>query len=149
MKTIKQQDEFGCVIACLAMATGKTYKQVRNEVARYWDFMHKDKLFDGMSSLDEALLLYKFGYKSYTLNVSKRITRRRLISLLDGTPAILSVPSLNYKGKYHAVYWDGKKLHDPSTKKNYTKELAMKKFVSALCATKLVKSDLCGIDGGL
>lgn len=148
MKTIKQQDEFGCVIACIAMATGKTYKAVRNEVARYWDFMHRNRIFDGMNDADQSCVLYKLGYKSWTAHVCNNKRRKDIASMLRGTPATLSVPSLNYKGKFHAVYWDGKKLHDPSTKKTYTKELAFKKFTSAMFGQRLVKSKLRGIDGG-
>jgi hypothetical protein len=33
--------------------------------------------------------------------------------------AIIEVWSLNYKEGHHVVYWDGYKVHDPSTKKTY------------------------------
>jgi hypothetical protein len=36
-----------------------------------------------------------------------------------GRRAILAVPSLNLEDSFHSVYWTGRKLLDPSTRKTY------------------------------
>lgn len=60
------------------------------------------------------MLLYnRFDYNN------KR--KKDIFKMFAGIPAIMSTVSLNYPGVAHAVYWDGKKIHDPSNKNKYTK----------------------------
>lgn len=42
-----------------------------------------------------------------------------LRNVLWGRRALLQVPSKNYAGEQHIIYWDGRELHDPSNKRTW------------------------------
>jgi hypothetical protein len=53
IKYVRTGEENGCVIACLAMITGKTFKQVIAEMRPYWD---NEGMFEGTD--DDAWMQY-------------------------------------------------------------------------------------------
>ena len=146
-KRIVQEDFFGCAVACLAMAVGVDYKTMRKEVGRYWAAVHPFDRYDGLDHKDEEIILYIFGYR---LLGARAIKGRDLRSYVGNLPAILTVPSLNVMEHFHAVYWDGKKVHDPSPLKVYSTAAAWKSAISAGVVSRLSCANrypLRGIDG--
>ncbi len=59
IELIKQEEECGCVIACLAMITGRTYQQVAADFSAQFDS-------DGMDSLPMFHYLADFGFQVVT-----------------------------------------------------------------------------------
>jgi len=109
--TIKQKDENGCGIACLAMWLGMEYEEVRDQ---YFD----DGRFEDRGLTDwDMWRVFSFHH------VPIKKWRWKGIEELQGWKAILGVESLNYPGAYHYVYWDGEELHDPSPGKTYTVDM--------------------------
>lgn len=115
---MKQVREYDCVLACLAMATGKDYKAIFPE-----DFCNeveeskgtgKKGLHDRAFAL--AGLVAKQDYVSvYCGNIPPQAVR----GLIWGRRALVQVPSLNYEEGSHYVYWDGHTVHDPSNLQCY------------------------------
>jgi hypothetical protein len=148
---VKQDDDYGCAIAALAMACGKTYAEMRLEVQQYWDAFFPFHPYKGMDEHDEAVLLYKHGYKFYTIRVlrdGQDGLYESFHDMLAGRQALMSVPSINIPGLYHALYWDGKKLHDPSKLKRYTAKRAWKVVRQVRIISPLETHDLFGISKG-
>lgn len=119
-KRIEQADAMGCAIATLAMATGVSYDRMRVIVGEYWDNFKLLHNFTGLDMDDERIILFRMGYSMLFLRPLKHTTLRTMYS----GPCIMIVPSLNLERGYHSIYWDGKKLHDPSPLKRYTEKTA-------------------------
>lgn len=113
-----QRRDYDCVLACLSMATELPYDTLwtgnfRQEV--------EDAKGTGKGDLHERALKYagmvpKVNYISvYTQHAPQDLVKK----MLWGRRALIQVPSLNYEGASHYVYWDGADLHDPSRKQQY------------------------------
>lgn len=97
MKLVTQEDDDGCVHACIAMVTGQSYKDVR-AVDR-----HELSMFRVIS------ILSYFGYIGEPQTYP-------VLPLTSATVALVTVPSLNIPGGNHQVVWvaDDLKVFDPN-----------------------------------
>lgn len=137
IRLIKQRNNSDCAVCCFAMLTGIPYKRVLELIG---DCYHPEK---GTSSTETALL--RLGYKQKRipikgmpgafevapvhfkqLFVPYELSSEYFLEQLWGRRALLSVPSLNYKGGSHAILWDGQRVLDPSRKKTYKSLEGMK-----------------------
>lgn len=111
----------GCAIAALAMATGMTYQEMRLEVQKYWSAFKQFRKYEGLDEHDEAIILFRLGFRALGLRPIKNHCMREY---MGKTPCLMTVPSINVEGKFHALFWDGKKVHDPSPLKRYNTKMA-------------------------
>lgn len=139
---IKQKNLTDCAICSISMFTGVPYEQVKKHAYSFHRQKYKTK-FTGMTDLVEFALLWRYDEKFEVFEdrwesdyvdgsgknslviVRKYIPTNKVINMKK--PALLSVPSKNFKNKGHCIYWDGKKLYDPSNMKRYTKKEAFDK----------------------
>jgi hypothetical protein len=96
-KFVQQRNDHDCVIACLAMWTGHDYDDVASRLVR---------VNDGVCLWEAVKYLRSVGQPA-----------RRSIWWFHTHRAILDLPSLNFVGGMHAVYWDGERLFDPNEKR--------------------------------
>lgn len=96
------QGKYECAAAALAMLLDKELFFVKRAMGKA-GWRNDDS---GASDKIMAEAAYHFGY------VIKRVRPEKVIE--TGTPCILTVPSLNYEGRWHAVAWDGKRILDPN-----------------------------------
>ena len=107
MECIKQKYRGDCSVASLAMFLNISYEEIiiinyKAEVDKeFKDGVWNDKTFQ-VSEL--------YGKKLYCYYTDFDLTK----------PSLLIVPSLNYIGKEHIIYWDGKNVYDPSLSKCYS-----------------------------
>lgn len=114
MKTYKQKTPNDCAIACFKMITGRRYNDVLKTVG---DEYEPGK---GLRSVQISLERLGFGDDDFFRHIRPFLLSPEYFRRLAwGRKALLTVPSLNIKDGWHMVYYDGKKLHDPSTKKTY------------------------------
>ena len=118
---VKQRTGHDCVVCCLAMLTGRAYEDVLAALGDTFDpkrgvcddhgaleRLDFDMAFDAGDRLGEAVVRHRgplapvyFGRMAW------------------GRRALLSVPSLNNPGGWHMVYYDGRRLFDPSPNEIY------------------------------
>ncbi len=103
MKLIKQRHHGDCAIAAIAMFVGVSYEDVEKKLS-------KVELYAGLTEEREVEVIGSFGI---------RVELRMNETWDPSEPAVLSVPSLNLDSTLHAVYWDGSRIYDPSTKNFY------------------------------
>lgn len=120
-KHITQRNYNDCMLACIAMAAGKDYDEL-------WSPELVQEIVEsrGVSNDRANKLLEHAGFHPYVNGDEGKIVWRHNLSagvplcdgllrnMLQGRRAILSVPSLNHLGGWHAVYWDGGELFDPN-----------------------------------
>ena len=109
-KILKQRSTNDCAVACLAMLLDESYANVRRLVDHYFARTLK-KSFCGMNEDDDKAVAAALGEKAkvwYIRDKNRKAITRKLI----GRRAMLCVPQ-NARD-FHAVYWDGYKLHDPA-----------------------------------
>lgn len=105
-KLIKQKYEADCAVACLAMFCGVTYEQLMGCIQFN---LNRQEPIKFMNNEEMAKILIQYGHKpmqSYTL--------------LPEVKSIICVPSLGTKKKFHYIYFDGYKIHDPSNFETYS-----------------------------
>ncbi len=112
MKIYKQRGNSDCVLACLSMAMKLPYSKLWPKIFRREIEEAKGAYGSTFERAFEIAGLSDY-LKVYVTNPED------LQLLFFGRRALLQVPSLNYKGGSHLVYWDGRELHDPSNKKTY------------------------------
>lgn len=115
---VPQRATYDCVLACLAMATGRDYDDLWPQGFR--DAVEKAK-GTGSGDLHErafelAGLEAKRDYISVYCGMAPTDIVRKMIW---GRRALVQVPSLNHERSSHYVYWDGERVFDPSTKQRY------------------------------
>jgi len=146
---IQQEDDYGCAVAALGMALGVSYKAAREEVRLYWECFHPVTPYKGLSWEEESIILYKHGIKTFPVWLPDDRTTGSFKKHLGKCRALMSVPSINVPGLFHALFWDGLKLYDPSKLKTYTAKRAWEvvRLVRVLDPLKS-KHDLYGIIKG-
>jgi hypothetical protein len=126
---IRQRYDIDCVIATIAMYTHKTYEDVIEVCERL-----KIRPL-GLCGYDSIRILKEFGHELV-----------QCFDFYDFVPCIVSVPSLNSRGKMHSVYWDGQRVWDPQEgnegKEFYDNELLFGGFASVLVDMKLVHAPI-------
>jgi hypothetical protein len=99
---IVRQGKYECAPAALAMLTGEKLFTVKRACAKFgWN--------NDSRGIKHEILLKAARFMGYDL-----ITVPYEDITHDIGPALLGVPSLNYKGRAHGVYWDGKQILDPN-----------------------------------
>lgn len=109
-----QKNDNDCMLACIAMAAGKGYDEL-------WPQSWVDEVVEQRGASNEFTnkALEHAGFKTqqdcWKVNVWDNQSRDPMVRrLLSGRSAILSVPSLNWEGGLHVVFWDGASLFDPN-----------------------------------
>lgn len=122
---VNQRNPADCAVCALAMFAGYSYE----EFLQGYPFLIRviQKLDGGGLNKDTMMLLASqvLGRPMMLLSSNHDFSGKRteeVFRMFDGIPAIMSAVSLNYPNVAHAVYWDGKEIHDPSNKEKYTKE---------------------------
>lgn len=120
---VQQRTNTDCVICCLAMLTARRYEDVRQAVG--------DVYCPERGLRDEGAALERLGFSSAFKNghaVGDFVCRYRgplspefFREFAWKRRALLSVPSLNFEGQWHMVYFDGTDVFDPSSLKTYSK----------------------------
>ncbi len=130
-KSLKQRSTNDCAITCLAMFLDCPYSVMRRIVMAY--FLRCKKKFDGMYYTDEKAIGQIFGEEFRVWHVTAK-NRKKIVAKLVGRPALVTVPSINCEKSNHAVYWDGRMLHDPSKLKRYGEsgERAMARMLNVI-----------------
>ena len=107
---VPQRGETDCVIACLAMVTGKPYDEVLEEFAGYW----KDNSEEGVG--DNAFYQY-LGQHGYLVQTFKRLYEPSQTPRTPWPPAPFApihVLGVDYMGDEHGIVMDKDGLiHDP------------------------------------
>lgn len=115
---VQQRATYDCVLACLAMATGKDYGLIFGP-----DFCAEVEKAQGTGKGDlheRAFALAGLEAKRDSISVYCGMAPTQIVKkLLWGRRALVQVPSLNFEGASHYVYWNGECVLDPSTKQRY------------------------------
>lgn len=122
MQIYKQRNKYDCHLCCIAMAVQRAPEDIFSPelIAQ----VEEDKSTGRRDSTESKKLLALAGliedidfWEVYCGSFS---SKSNLLQLLLGRRAILQVQSLNERPPAnHMVYWDGKALHDPSTRQMY------------------------------
>jgi hypothetical protein len=111
MKLIRQEDEYGCGIACFGMVIGKGYKAAKRYLG-----VGKDIRIEGLRIDRLVTGLYEFGYYTnqeryhdkewlyFKMGRKKKLNKTGLGILIIGMGEEME----------HVVVWDGKKVYDPA-----------------------------------
>jgi hypothetical protein len=113
---IKQKSNWDCVIASVAMMTGKSYEEVLKRYEKLYPKHNKCGLND-----EEILGLLK----------SFKQNPRVINAVIKNVSGILYLPSKNDSVGDHAVFFDGECIYDPNFKikgKKYYNKKVPKKF---------------------
>lgn len=120
MSLLKQQSNNDCYLACVANATGKNYQSTFPE-----EFL---ALVESTPGVQGAMIEQVWEMCGLKENVDYwdyycghgGVSAQWVHYFIQGRRAILTVPSLNNPPPAcHAVYWDGRTLHDPSNLQVY------------------------------
>lgn len=147
-RLIQQEDDYGCAIACLAMAAEMSYADMRREVQEYWETFRPLEKYKGLGFDDDAIILYKLGYRMFPIRRPQDMKPLTIKKFIGRARALVTVPSINVPGLYHALFWDGEYMHDPSKLKTYTAAMAWRDAVEFKVVQKAkALSSLYGIKG--
>lgn len=123
---VTQRTPNDCVIATIAMATGRPYDEVLRVGIECGAYV-EGKGTRGDSKILEALGLsheFENGRPVGDIVCKHRphcLSAEFFRDLAWGRRAIFTVPSLNIEDGHHSVYWDGREVFDPNPpgKKRY------------------------------
>jgi hypothetical protein len=108
MKLIRQEDEYGCGIACFGMVIGKGYKAAKRYLgAGIEDGLRIDRLVTG---------LYEFGYYTNQERYHDKgwlyfkLGRKKKLNKIGLGILIIDMG----EEMQHVVVWDGEKVYDPA-----------------------------------
>lgn len=117
MKTIKQPDQWSCVVSCIQMAT----LQPRNDILKAIGRTDKRNYKSGIDLYRFVPYLYNIGIIIGPGEIAlDRPLKEEFIDeigitvLLNNCIGMFSVESERYKDKLHAVFWDGEYIRDPN-----------------------------------
>ena len=145
---IQQEDAYGCAVACIAMATVKTYQSVLSVVKQYWSVFKPFDKYSGLDNFDEQIILFRLGFRAIKIPMLSGCEAMK--RYVGEKQAILTVPSLNVRGLYHAIFWDGENILDPSPFRQYTTKTGWEEAIEARVIRKIYKDEghhLYGIGG--
>lgn len=115
-KWIFQKHSNDCGIAALAMLFGTSYTFMRRKVLEQAE--SRSEPFDGTTSTYVHGVALKLGRRIIVQRVPD-FPVQTLAQNVRGYPAVLVCPALDGSEDFHAVYWDGKRVYDPSPGKRY------------------------------
>lgn len=125
-----------CFLCCAAMAAGMEYDHAWS---RLDDTLLACFASDGRGPMGEQCdhVLARLGFERVRVGartgdptaalgdyfvlfmLPEYATTVFLRNMLWGRRALVQVPSKNYPGEQHIIYWDGRTLHDPSNKRQW------------------------------
>lgn len=109
-KTLKQSTNKTCMQTCLAMIVGESVEYVIDWLANN-NALHSE---DGIIFLCHHGI-YPSMYAEFKKGAKLEDEDKIEFSIpLKDRPALITVKSERFKDKLHSVFWDGKKIHDPS-----------------------------------
>lgn len=117
---VQQKSESDCMLACLAMASGREYLDIFDPT-----FVSR---VEAAQTCSGELLIEAYSRAGFVQNqnmwvvyvgVGREVAVAAIRSLIQGRRAIIQVPSLNRDKAEHFVYWDGSTLYDPSPKSRH------------------------------
>lgn len=123
---VQQRSPHDCAVCCMAMLTGRTYEDVRAVIAELLDETGERR---GMRNEQEALRRLGFEHSFHhgqpigDISCTRRgfeISPEYYRGAAWGRRALMSVPSLNFSGSWHMIFWDGSRIWDPSPLTAYT-----------------------------
>lgn len=112
---VKQRCKSDCAPACFAMLTGCSIDDVIAAIGDYYD--------PAKGQRNDHGCMIRLGFHEHefmALHKDWCIEPKFFKRFSWGRRAILCVPSLNIKDGFHAVYFDGRTLFDPSLEKTYS-----------------------------
>ena len=115
---VQQRTQYDCALACLAMVSGKPYDEL-------WDAEFCERIEKATTCTDEDLVeaYRRAGFERdknmRSVYVGQNVNPIIVRALIWGRRAMIQVPSLNHEGSEHFVFWDGRRILDPSTKQTY------------------------------
>lgn len=128
-RCIEQRESNDCGMAALAMLYGIPYSAARALV-----LAAEEGVFDG-TTIDHARSIGQAMADPVRVWYCHPANRDTLVRRLNDRPAILVVPSRDHKatGDWHALYWTGKYILDPSPTGKYGRKglKALKVFIEA------------------
>lgn len=118
---VKQQTNHDCVLACACMALNVSYETLEKRLPALCEHVREKGASQSMEFLiyEEFNLVDEIDFHMLTCkdrNVGFDISFKWA---LWGRRAMLTIPSKNIEGGYHAVYWNGKQFFDPCLKLTY------------------------------
>lgn len=123
-RRINQKNPADCAVCALAMFLEVDYDQLMDDLPYLVD---KVKTIAGGGLNKDEMIMVASLYKRRPIILIQNYydhegsRTKELFKMLAGIPAVMSAISLNVPHVGHAVYWDGKKIHDPSNKNKYRK----------------------------
>lgn len=109
---IRQRNFRDCCICSLAMFLDTTYEEVQ-AVINVYARRHEIDISGGITDYDSLNIIQFYGKEAKTKRFSLG-QRWALDKTLSGRKALLGLPSQNFAGLNHCVYWNGKRIIDPS-----------------------------------
>jgi len=110
-KRIIQPNDYSCLAACAAMAAGQDIQDV-------FKFCGHDGNGRGFSEIEICRYLIENnivpGLYKIDNNGEKLENIYDICVYVNNRPAIITVKSRRFKNVNHCIYWDGKKVYDPS-----------------------------------
>lgn len=115
---VKQRTNCDCALAVLSMASGREYDDLYD--AEFCARIEAAKTCTG-DDLIEAYRRAGFekGKNLREIYVGQGQSMPVVRQMIWGRKAMIQVPSLNYEGVEHFIYWNGREILDPSTKQVY------------------------------
>lgn len=111
MKTIKQDDEHSCVACVVAMITQTSVEEFRKFI-NYNNPPYTDR--DAARYLLWHGYAMGIGFDNGNKEVLEPEDTIQITFDLKDYEAYVVVTSMRFPGEYHAVYWDGERIHDPN-----------------------------------
>lgn len=103
---IKQRYQEDCGVACLAMFTGKSYDYIADQIQA---ILNRTAPINGLNNEEMAKILLINGFEPM-----------QIYTILPDVPAIIAVPSLGTKKRFHYIYFNGNEIDDPSNFETYS-----------------------------
>lgn len=117
-ETVRTRAKGDCFLACVAMATGRTYEDAAEAIGKDLTAQIQETgapmdRADGMNGTDRVLA--RLGLEKNVHYIERYFPSWSLhaAEVLWGRRAILGVRSKN-DAPGHAIYWDGTRIHDPT-----------------------------------
>ena len=136
-KIVKQRADYDCALAVLAMVSGRDYDEIFD--ADFCARINERKVCTGDDLIEAyARAGFEKGKNLHDVYTGYGINFPILRQLIWGRRAMIQVPSLNYVGSEHMIYWNGKEVIDPSNKQTY-------KFLQSVFPTYVMIFDEIGL----
>jgi len=112
----KQEEPFGCAIACIAMILDKTYQEIKSLLPHERGYGNRN----GMTSHDYISFMWTQGYIGMTTYACESHTQkiRQYDEWINPLSKVNIVSTITENGP-HALVWDGRIIYDPNRDGTY------------------------------